>query len=124
MNEFYFLTFIARLFKVECILLIVSSVACLGIWAYWLSCISCDDENEPFFRKTKNRLSVITLILALMTIATPCKQDLMLIYGIGGTIDYIKSNDTAKQLPDKVILAIDNYLDDVNKEERHVDRKK
>ena len=118
MNEFYFLTCIARLFKVEYILLIVSSVACLGVWAYWLSCINYNDENEPFFRKTKNRLAVITVILALMTIATPCKQDLMLIYGIGGTIDYIKSNDTAKQLPDKVILAIDKYLEDVNKEEK------
>ncbi len=40
------------------------------------------------------------------------ERDIMLIYGIGGTVDYIKQNETAKQLPDKVIMAIDKYLDE------------
>lgn len=36
---------------------------------------------------------------------------------LGGTIDYIKSNDTAKQLPDKCVKALDKYFDNINKEE-------
>ena len=33
-----------------------------------------------------------------------------MIYGIGGTIDYIKSNDKSRQIPDKVINVIDKWL--------------
>ena len=42
---------------------------------------------------------------------------LLLAYGVGGTIDYIKSNDTSKQLPDKCVKALDKYLDNLTKEE-------
>lgn len=42
----------------------------------------------------------------------------MLIYGVGGTIDYIKSDDKAKALPDKCVEALNRYLDTVNAEEK------
>ena len=41
----------------------------------------------------------------------------MVIYGLGGTIDYIKSNDKAKELPDKVVDALTRYVDHIEKEE-------
>ena len=47
----------------------------------------------------------------------PTTNDALLIYGVGGTIDYIKSNDTSKQLPDKCVKALDKYLDNLTKEE-------
>lgn len=34
---------------------------------------------------------------------------------------YIKSNDTAKQLPDKCVKALDKYLDNLTKEEKQND---
>ena len=40
-----------------------------------------------------------------------------MIYGIGGTIDYVKSNETAKQLPDKYIKALDKLAENLTKEE-------
>jgi len=46
----------------------------------------------------------------------PSTKEAMLIYGIGGTIDYIKSNDKAKQLPDKCIDALTRYVDSIEKE--------
>lgn len=33
------------------------------------------------------------------------------ILGVGGTLDYLKDNDTAKQLPDKCIKALDMLLE-------------
>ena len=42
----------------------------------------------------------------------------MAIEWIGGTIDYIKSNDTAKQLPDKYIKVLDKWVDNLNKEKQ------
>ena len=36
---------------------------------------------------------------------------MLAIYGIGGTIDYIQGSDKAKELPDKVVDALTEYLD-------------
>ena len=46
------------------------------------------------------------------------KNDALLIYGVGGTIDYVKSNETAKQLPDKYIKALDKWVDNLNEEKQ------
>ncbi len=45
-----------------------------------------------------------------MNIIIPSKSDLFMIYGIGGTIDYIKSNDKSRHIPDKVINVIDEWI--------------
>jgi hypothetical protein len=50
------------------------------------------------------------------SIIIPTQHDLMVIYGLGGTIDYIKSNDKAKELPDKVVNALTQYIDYIEKE--------
>ena len=41
-----------------------------------------------------------------------------MIWGVGGTIDYVKSNDTAKQLPDKCIKALDEWVESMYEEEK------
>ena len=41
-----------------------------------------------------------------------------MIYGVGDTIDYVKSNNTAKQLPDKCIEALDKWVSSLNEEEK------
>lgn len=45
-------------------------------------------------------------------VLTPSTKDAFMIWGVGGTIDYIKSNETAKQLPDKCIQALDKFVDE------------
>ena len=47
----------------------------------------------------------------MANIFNPTTKVLLYIYGVGGTIDYIKTNDTAKQLPDKCIKALDRFAD-------------
>ena len=58
-----------------------------------------------------------------MAVFTPSTKDLYAIYGIGGVIDYVQSNETAKQLPDKAIEALDKWIDETNKENNDTDRK-
>lgn len=62
------------------------------------------------------RSTIATLLLIVINIFVPTKNDALLIYGVGGTIDYIKSNDTAKQLPDKCIKALDKWVENLNEE--------
>lgn len=64
----------------------------------------------------------ISMVFAFFTIGSiiiPTQHELMVIYGLGGTIDYIKSNDKAKELPDKVVNALTRYIDYVEKEKNH-----
>lgn len=53
----------------------------------------------------------IASIALAVKIFVPTTNDALLIYGVGGTIDYIKANPTAKKLPDKCINALDKWVD-------------
>ena len=42
----------------------------------------------------------------------PNTRQATIIYGMSNIIEYIKVNDTAKQLPDKAVYALDKFLED------------
>lgn len=67
----------------------------------------------------------ITLISLILFVLTPTTKQAMLIYGVGGTIDYLKENPTARQLPDKCIKALDKWVDTLseNKKENKKEEK-
>lgn len=58
------------------------------------------------------------ILLAILTILTPTTKQALLIYGIGNTIDFIQNNETAKQLPDKCINALDAWVESLTQEEK------
>ena len=68
------------------------------------------------FNKYKNLAYIILIISILVVIFVPSENQLYKIYGVGGTIDYLKDNPTAKELPDKCIKALDTWVDNLNKE--------
>ena len=51
------------------------------------------------------------------SIFIPTTKEAVIIYGVGNTIDYLKSNKTAGKLPDKALKVLDLYLDKELKEE-------
>lgn len=63
------------------------------------------------------RFIFVAIVACFINLFIPTTNEALMIYGVGGTIDYIKSNETAKQLPDKYIKALDKYLDNLTKEE-------
>ena len=72
------------------------------------------NECERWYNVGKKGIKVSSWVLGislLFGIFIPSEKDLYIIYGVGGTIDYIRNNDTAKQLPDKVINALDAWVD-------------
>lgn len=65
------------------------------------------------------KILIATFIVGVVgDIFIPTTNELYAIYGIGGTIDYIKSNDKAKELPDKCIDALTRYVDSIEKENK------
>ena len=63
------------------------------------------------------RCAIAFFVSVSINAFTPTTNDALLIYGLGGTIDYIKSNDTSKQLPDKCVKALDKWVENLIKEE-------
>lgn len=72
--------------------------------------------NYKRFIKIKNWTYTLLIISTLVITFVPSKRELYIIYGVGGTIDYLKDNPTAKELPDKCIKALDTWVDNFNKE--------
>lgn len=54
--------------------------------------------------------------MIIISFFVPSESKLYAIYGIGNTIDYIRTNDKVKQLPDKAIDCIYKYLDEYSKQ--------
>ena len=130
MNEIYWIT---RLDAICAFLWIVSllSFLLLGILLFVakISKINaendeenCEDWNE-YMQRYKECMRyakigvIVFLVSVFINIFIPTTNEALLIYGVGGTIDYIKSNNTSKQLPDKCVKALDKYLDNLTKEE-------
>lgn len=70
--------------------------------------------RDNAIKKANNKL-IIGCILIMFSFAIPSEKKLYAIYGIGSTIDYIKSNDKAKEIPNKAIDCIYKYLDNYSK---------
>lgn len=101
-----------------CIILFAISLI-LSIACFLVSFFYNEDEvsfDYKGFIKIRNRIYAILFISALVIVFVPSRSQLYMIYGVGGTIDYLKGNPTAKELPDKCIKALDTWVDSVNKE--------
>ena len=117
MSELYFMTILGNLGT----LLGVTGCLCLlvgaALYGWHITAASeydTQDEKELHRRceiKAK-KLLIIGFIGSLLCCFIPSTKEMYAIYGIGGVIDYVKGNEKAKKLPDKVIDALDKYLDE------------
>ena len=131
MNEIYWITRLDTICKflsaVAVVCFIISTVT--GIFAMF-NRFEADDYEEggkyynchmqkfKMFLSYFKRFIFVTIIACLINFFIPTTNEALMIYGVGGTIDYIKSNETAKQLPDKCIKALDKWADNINEENK------
>lgn len=116
MSELYWLNVLGNLSGV-CFSLIVLSI--IAIFACTIFYFMSQDEYLCFPLASKSIVKFIKFtLLPILIISTigntfiPDTKTLYIIYGVGGTLDYLKENKTAKQIPDKAILALDKYLNE------------
>ena len=74
-------------------------------------------QGFKMFSNYSKRFIFVTIIACLINFFIQTTNEALMVYGIGGTIDYIKSNKTTKQLPDKCIKALDKWVENLTKEE-------
>jgi FtsH-binding integral membrane protein len=118
MNEFYWIT---RLDSIDKLLFAFSVISLLAFFACLIAYgVTFDDDyysnNEStakvrkYFKKGLTTSIIVLIVTSCINTFLPSTKDAYIIYGVGGTFDYLKTNETAKQLPDKVVMAIDSYL--------------
>ena len=120
MSEIYWLTRIGVIGDVCNVVAIFGLIMFFGGMIFMPLILNdfCDGEKEKkiVWKSVKIFLTVwIISILGVMFV--PSQKELIAIYGIGTTVDYIKSNDKAKELPDKAIEAMTRYLDSIDKDD-------
>ena len=137
MNEIYWITRLDAICNFLITIAVVSFVISVVIGAFSMyNRFAADDYEEggkyynchmqrfKIFLNYFKRSIIVTLVLTVINIFIPTKNEALLIYGVGGTIDYIKSNDTAKQLLDKCIKALDKWVEDLNEKEKQENKQK
>ena len=73
---------------------------------------------KKYCKKFRNVLLPVFIIGMLGIGFCPTKNDMLLIYGVGGSIDYLRSNPTAQKLPDKCIEALDAWVEELFPEKK------
>ena len=112
MIEIYWLT---RLDSIICFFFIIAFIT--GIFGVIMLVVSIvdytqDKLDEIPYKKVWIGLISTCVISSFIMIFTPSTKDMYMIYGIGGSIDYLRENETVKQLPDKCINFIDKWVDE------------
>jgi len=69
-------------------------------------------------KKVCKTIIAVLVISAIGDVVTPSTKEMYAIYGVGNIIDYIESNDKAKQLPDKCIDALTRLADSIEQENK------
>ena len=112
MNEIYWLTRFSSINTACLVIMIVSAIIFLiALIGYLEGCAGNDKKGETLALKFLKIFCPLLIIGILGTVFVPTTKEAMLIYGVGGTVDYIKANPTAKKLPDKCINALDKWVD-------------
>lgn len=118
MSELYWLGVLGSLHDIGGAIAVVSLLVCVAV-GFWLL-MSYDDGDEPSPSIKKVFMySIFTFVFGIViTLFIPSQKNLLIIYGVGGTIDYLKENKDANKIPDKCIKALDKYLDDALTEDK------
>lgn len=121
MAEIYWLQVIGNIAEFSVAALVFTIIALVILTISYCALEVYDDEDrakQAAIIKYLRRSAVGFFISVVGVVFIPSDKELMAIYGLGGTIDYIKSNDKAKQLPDKCVDALTRYVDSIEKENK------
>lgn len=120
MNEIYWITRLDAICNFLNTIAVLSFVISVFIVVFVCNRDELDGESWDYKRylKYSKVCIIVTIVSCVINVFIPTTNQALFIYGVGGTIDYIKSNETAKQLPDKCIKALDKWVDNLNEEKQ------
>lgn len=114
MEELYWITRLDGINALFCVL-----AAGTGLVGLVMFACSIDDDSDcaQGIRKILKRYFIPIFVIGILgCIFVPRTKEALIIYGVGGTIDYVKQDSTARQLPHKTIIALDKFLDTITED--------
>ena len=116
MAEIYWITRLGPLHVVGWILLSAGVLILFLLIPAYLSGFNEDEDAETF--KLLKKIAIISFIVGgVIHTFIPTTKEFIAIWGIGSTIEYLESNEKAKQLPDKCVKALEKFADEYLSEE-------
>lgn len=100
--------------------ILISSGVLGGVLAIILI-IGNTEIDECYFKPMLKYLKIFAsafIITLTIKAFVPSTKEALMIYGVGSTIEYLKSNEKAVKLPDKCIDALDAWVEELNKKEK------
>lgn len=113
MNTLYWMNVLGNIHGFAgCLLIIFLVFYIFMLVSVLVTCCETTFDEFPKRHLTILKKTVIpAIIVVMLSLFVPSKKELLFIYGVGGTFDYIKENPTAQKLPDKFINVMDNWAD-------------
>lgn len=104
-------------------ILIVSGILAAAALIFWFVIYLSDPEYMADEEEGKKRylkfgskiLCISTIVFVIGLIGrtfTPTTSEALIIYGVGESVEYLQNNKDAIQIPDKVLQALNKYLDE------------
>ena len=125
MSELYWITRCDPIGTAALVFLIISSILFGLLIIGYIAC--SEDKSQEGMNLAKRLLKIVVPIFTislLIEIFIPTTKEALVIYGVGGTVDYLKANRTARKLPDKCINALDKWVDSFSTEKSDSTKKK
>lgn len=117
MKELYWITRIddinAAVFSLCLIFTIIAALHLLAVF------FAKNEEHYSRYQKKTILYVIISFVLFVSKCFIPTKKDILMIYGVGGTMEYIKSDETEK-IPDKCIQVIDLFLEEYTIDDKNI----
>lgn len=111
MWELYLLTRLGVIFPIL-VLIIIFATGVLFISVIDIAHDGVGEKNRMFFKR-----SAVTLAISVLGIVViPTEEDMLLIYGVGTTLDYLQDNEKVQQLPDKCVDALEAWVESLSEE--------
>lgn len=98
----------------------ISAVAYIAAIIFWSNAGGIENDKDADWRgflKAKGlgrKCLVVGIVAAIFAVFIPSKKDMYMIVGVGTAIDYIQKSETARQLPNKCIEALNNWVESLN----------
>lgn len=77
-----------------------------------------EDHQLNIILKYLKIFASIFIITLTIKAFVPSTKEALMIYGVGSTVEYLKNNEKAMNLPDKCIDALDAWIEELNKGEK------
>lgn len=114
MKELYWLNVLGNVGDWAFVAVIVL-VVCIIV--FLVICPILSDEYGLDYKGILKKMVGTIIVSLILAVFIPSKKELFVIYGVGKSVEWVKSNDKLQKMPEKLIDALDAVIESYKKNE-------